>query len=150
MGWAIGETLGATLVLQALAMARLHRDPPANLLFQWDRGAQNAAGDFRAALDHAHLVPSMMSRWGKCHENATMESLWSLLKLELVYRPQFATHDQARAAIFDHIEAFYDRERLHSALNFLSTTASEFQNLNPISRFYCPFFETSPYLFECA
>ena len=127
VGWAMGETLGATLVLQALAMAVLHRDPPANLLFHSDRGVQYAAGDFRAALAHAHLVPSM-SRRGNCYDNATMESFWSTLKLELIYRRDFASHHQARLAIFDYIEAFYNRERLHSALNFLSPTAFELIN----------------------
>jgi transposase InsO family protein len=124
VGWAMSQSIDAALVLQALAMAILHRDPPAQLLFHSDRGVQYAAGDFRAALAQAHLVPSM-SRRGNCYDNATMESFWSTLKLELVYRRDFATHQQARAAIFDYIEAFYNRERLHSALNFLSPAAFE-------------------------
>jgi putative transposase len=127
VGWAMGETLGATLVLQALAMAVLHRDPPANLLFHSDRGVQYAAGDFRAALAQARLIPSM-SRRGNCYDHAAMESFWSNLKLELVYRRDFASQHQARVAIFDYIEAFYNRERLHSALNFLSPTAFELIN----------------------
>jgi transposase InsO family protein len=100
-------------------MALLHRRPPANLLFHSDRGVQYAAGDFRAALRQAALVPSM-SRRGNCDDNAVMESFWSTLKLELVYRRSFATHSQARSEIFDYIESFYNRQRLHSALNFLS------------------------------
>jgi transposase InsO family protein len=127
VGWAMSQSIDAALVLQALAMAILHRDPPAQLLFHSDRGVQYAAGDFRAALAQAHLVPSM-SRRGNCYDNATMESFWSTLKLELIYRRDFATHHQARAAIFDYIEAFYNRERLHSALNFLSPTAFELTN----------------------
>lgn len=123
----MAETLGATLVLQALAMAVLHRDPPANLLFHSDRGVPYAAGDFRAALAQAHLVPSM-SRRGNCYDHATRESFWSTLKLELVYRRDFATHPEARAAIFDYIEAFYNRERLHRTLDFLSPTAFELIN----------------------
>jgi transposase InsO family protein len=66
-----------------------------------------------------------MSRRGNCYDNAAMESFWSTLKLELVYRRDFVTHHQARVAIFDYIEAFYNRERLHSALNFLSPAAFE-------------------------
>jgi transposase InsO family protein len=127
VGWAMSESIDAALVLQALALAVLHRDPPARLLFHSDRGVPYAAGDCRAALAQAHLVPSM-SRRGNCYDNATMESFWSTLKLELIYRRDFASHHQARVAIFDYIEAFYNRERLHSALNFLSPTAFELIN----------------------
>ena len=68
-----------------------------------------------------------MSRRGNCYDNATRESFWSTLKLELVYRRNFVTHSQARAEIFDCLEAFYNRERLHSALNFQSPVAFEHQ-----------------------
>jgi transposase InsO family protein len=124
VGWAMSEAIDTALVLQALAMAIHHRQPPAKLLFHSDRGVQYAAGDFRAALAQAHLVPSM-SRRGNCYDNATMESFWSTLKLELVYRGDFATQFQARAALFDYIEAFYNRQRLHSALDFLSPAQFE-------------------------
>ena len=90
VGWAMGETIGSALVLKALGMALLHRAPPAGLLFHSDRGVQYAAGDFRRALAQAGLVPSM-SRRGNCYDNATMESFWSTLKLELVYRRLFDT-----------------------------------------------------------
>ena len=126
VGWAMSETMGAAIVLQALAMAILHRDPPAKLRFHSDRGVPYAAGDFLAALAQAHLIPSM-SRRGNCYDHATTENFWSTLKLELVYRRDFATHSQACAAIFDYLEAFYNRERLHSALNFLSPAAFEHQ-----------------------
>ena len=85
-----------------------------------------AAGDFRAALARAYLIPSM-SRRVNCYDNVTRESFWSTLKLELVCRRDFVTHAQARAAIFDYLEVFYNRERLHSALNFQSPAAFEHQ-----------------------
>ena len=69
-----------------------------------------------------------MSRKGNCYDNATMESFWSTLKLELVYRRDFATRPQARTEIFDYIEAFYNRQRSHSALNYLSPV--EFELIN--------------------
>ena len=69
-----------------------------------------------------------MSRRGNCYDNATIESFWSTLKLELVYRRVFLSHRQARTEIFDYIEAFYNRQRLHSALNFQSPAHFE---LNP-------------------
>lgn len=127
VGWAMSEAIDTALVLQALAMAVRHRQPPAKLLFHSDRGVQYAAGDFRAALAQARLVPSM-SRRGNCYDNATMESFWSTLKLELIYRRDFATQLQARAAIFDYIEVFYNRQRLHSSLDFLSPAQFELQH----------------------
>lgn len=70
-----------------------------------------------------------MSRRGNCYDNATMESFWSTLKHELIYRRRFATRDDAASAIFDYIESFYNRSRLHSALGFKSPLAYE-SNLN--------------------
>jgi transposase InsO family protein len=127
VGWAMSERLGTALVAAALSMALLHRQPPAKLLFHSDRGVQYASGDFRHALQAAKLVPSM-SRKGNCYDNATMESFWSTLKLELVYRTRFDSRTQARSEIFDFIECFYNPKRLHSALNFLSPVDFETKN----------------------
>jgi transposase InsO family protein len=127
VGWALSPRLDTDLVLQALAMALTHRHPPAGLLFHSDRDVQYASAAFRDALACAGLLPSM-SRRGNCYDNAAMESFWSTLKLELIYRRQFATHAQIRAAVFDYIEAFYNRQRAHSALGYLSPTAFETQN----------------------
>jgi len=125
--WAMGPTIDSALVLSALFMATLHRSPPPGLLFHSDRGGQYAAGNFRDALAAAGLVPSM-SRRGNCYDNASMESFWSTLKLELVYRGHFATHRQAQSEIFDFIEAFYNRQRRHSSLGGLSPADFELQN----------------------
>ena len=127
VGWAMSERIDTALVTAALSMALLHRQPPAKLLFHSDRGVQYASGDFRHALQAAMLVPSM-SRKGNCYDNATMESFWSTLKWELVYRSKFTNHHQARTAIFDYIECFYNPKRLHSALNFLSPVDFEAKN----------------------
>ena len=127
VGWAMSERIDTNLVLSALDMALTHRAPPANLLFHSDRGVQYASGDFRQALDQANLVASM-SRKGNCYDNATMESFWSTLKLELVYRVVFETRAQARAQIFDYIEVFYNRQRAHSALDYNSPVDFETQN----------------------
>jgi len=127
VGWAMTERLDTALVAAALSMALLHRQPPAKLLFHSDRGVQYASGDFRHALQAAKLVPSM-SRKGNCYDNATMESFWSTLKLELVYRTRFDSRTQARSQIFDFIECFYNPKRLHSALNFLSPVDFETKN----------------------
>ena len=127
VGWAMSERIDTNLVLSALDMALTHRAPPANLLFHSDRGVQYASGDFRQALAQANLVASM-SRKGNCYDNATMESFWSTLKLELVYRGEFEKRAQARAQIFDYIEVFYNRQRTHSALDYNSPV--DFEALN--------------------
>lgn len=127
VGWAMSPTIDSTLVLSALSMATLHRSPPSGLLFHSDRGVQYAAGNFRDALAAAGLVPSM-SRRGNCYDNASMESFWSTLKLELVYRTRFLTHQQARSQIFDFIEIFYNRQRRHTSLNGLSPADFELKN----------------------
>jgi transposase InsO family protein len=127
VGWAMGEHIDTALILKALFMALLHRQPPANLLFHSDRGVQYASADYRAALAKAGLLASM-SRKGNCYDNATMESFWSTLKLELVYRRDFQTRAQARSEIFDYIELFYNRQRSHSALNYFSPVDFELQN----------------------
>lgn len=108
-------------------MATLHRSAPPGLIFRTDRGVQYAAGNIRDALAAAGLVPSM-SRRGNCYENASMESFWSTLKLELVYRSRFATHHQPQSAIFDFIEAFYNRQRRHTSLGGLSSADFELKN----------------------
>ena len=127
VGWAMSEHIDTALVLKALGMALLHRNAPANLLFHSDRGVQYASGDYRAALAKAGLLASM-SRKGNCYDNAFIESFWSTLKLELVYRREFATRQQARSEIFDYIETFYNRQRTHSALGYLSPIDFELQN----------------------
>jgi len=127
VGWAMSQRIDTVLVLEALTMALLHRSPPANLLFHSDRGVQYASGDYRQALDQAGLIASM-SRRANCYDNATMESFWSTLKLELIYGRRFDSPAQARTQIFDYIESFYNRQRAHSSLNYLSPVDFELQN----------------------
>jgi putative transposase len=127
VGWAMSERIDTTLVLEALAMALLHRNPPSHLLCHSDRGVQYASAAYRQALGRAGLVASM-SRKGNCYDNATMESFWSTLKLELIYRCSFLNHAQARSQIFDYIETFYNRQRAHSALGYLSPVDFELLN----------------------
>jgi putative transposase len=127
VGWAMSPFIDTSLVLLALNMALARSRPPAQLLFHSDRGVQYASSDYRKALASAGLLASM-SRKANCYDNATMESFWSTLKLELVYRQTFANHLEARSAIFDYIETFYNRQRTHSALGYLSPVDFELQN----------------------
>lgn len=127
VGWAVSSHINTALVLAALEMARCHRQPPAGLIFHSDRGVQYASLEYRQALAAAAMVASM-SRKATCYDNAVMESFWSTLKLELIYRRQFADETQVRRAVFDYIEVFYNRQRLHSALGY--RTPADFEAAN--------------------
>ena len=89
-----------------------------------DRGTQFASAAYRQTLASHQLIASM-SRKGNCYDNAFIESFWSSLKYETVYRHRYATRAEARAAIFDYIEAFYNRTRLHSSLGYVSPITFE-------------------------
>lgn len=128
IGWAMGSTLETALPLAALHMAVRQRQPAAGLLHHSDRGVQYASGDYRACLTANRFVASM-SRKGNCYDNATMEAFWSTLKNELVHRRHFVTRAAATTAIFDYIESFYNRSRMHSALGYQSPLDYE-SNLN--------------------
>jgi putative transposase len=124
VGWAMSPRIDTALVLGAWKMAVCQRAPPARLLFHSDRGVQYASKDFRQALAAVGAVPSM-SRKANCYDNAVMEAFWSTLKLELVYRKSWDTHEQAQRGIFDYIETFYNRKRLHSALGYQTPVSFE-------------------------
>jgi len=127
IGWSMGSTLDTSLVLASWHMA-LHRSPVSGpLLFHSDRGCQYASAEFRHSLQQYGVVASM-SRKANCYDNAAMESFWSTLKLELIYRRQFATRAEAQTEIFAFIEGFYNRTRLHSSLNYLSPVDFETKN----------------------
>jgi transposase InsO family protein len=127
VGWAMDQNIDTQLILAAWNMAQTQRQPPPELVFHSDRGCQYASADYRHALAQSQALPSM-SRKACCYDNAAMESFWSTLKLELVYRRSFKTRAEARLAIFDFIEAFYNRQRLHSSLNYLCPVDFENQN----------------------
>ena len=130
VGWAMGESLDTNLPMNALQMALGRRRPKAGLLHHSDRGCQYASEAYREQLAAWNVTPSM-SRRGNCYDNAAMESFWSTLKEELVHRRSFVSRAEAAGAIFDYIETFYNRERLHSALGFISPVEFEKQiNLN--------------------
>jgi len=127
VGWAMGQNIDTELVLAAWGMAQTQRQPAPQLVFHSDRGSQYASDDFRQALASSQTQPSM-SRKGNCYDNAAMEAFWSTLKMELVYRQNFATRQQAQEAIFEYIEVFYNRQRRHSALGYATPAAFENQS----------------------
>ena len=126
VGWAMEDTLATSLPLAALDMALQHRQPKTGLVHHSDRGVQYASAAYRQRLAAAGVQPSM-SRKGNCYDNAARESFWSSLKRELVHRERFATRAEARAAVFEWIEIFYNRERLHSAFGYQSPVDFETQ-----------------------
>jgi putative transposase len=115
----MGPTLDTAGPLAALTMALRQRQPHPGLIHHSDRGVQYASADHRAALAPRGQVASI-SRKGNCYDNATMEAFWSSLKNELVHRRRFATRADARTAIFDYIEVFYNRTCRHSSLGYHS------------------------------
>ena len=127
---AMGERLETSLPMEALRMALRQQQPASGLLHHSDRGSQYASEAYREHLAAWQVTPSM-SRRGNCYDNAAMESFWSPLQEELVHRTHFESRAQAAGAIFDYIETFYNRERLHSALGFICPAEFEKQiNLN--------------------
>ena len=126
LGWAMGSILDAPMTIAALRMALSRRRPPPGLIVHSDRGAQFASGAYRQELA-VHGLLASMSRKGNCYDNAFIESFWSSLKYETVYHRKFATRAEARTALFDYIESFYNRTRLHSSLGYLSPISFESQ-----------------------
>ena len=123
VGWAMADHMDTSLVEDALKMALLQRQPEAGLLHHSDQGRQYTSAAYQGCLMTAHCQVSM-SRVGNCYDNAAMESFFGTLKTECVTEP-FATRAQARTAIFEFIEAWYNRQRIHSSLDYLSPTEFE-------------------------
>jgi transposase InsO family protein len=126
LGWAMGPILDAPMAIAALQMAIRRRRPPPGLLVHSDRGTQFTCAVYRQTLA-AHGLVASMSRKGNCYDNAFIESFWSSLKHEVVWPRRFDTRAEARTALFDYIESFYNRTRLHSSLGYMSPINFESQ-----------------------
>ncbi len=124
VGWATSDSLERKLCLDALRSALQTRRPAPGLIHHSDRGTQYASADYRRELASRGIVCSM-SRRGNCWDNAVAESFFSTLKTELVADRVYATHAQARLALFAYIEGFYNRKRLHSSIGFSSPAEFE-------------------------
>ena len=117
VGWAMGERADQALASAALQMAIERRRPAPGAIHHSDQGSQYTSGAYQAQLKAAGLQPSM-SRKGMPYDNAVMESFFSSLKQELTHHERFANLDEARHKLFDYIEVFYNRQRLHSSLGY--------------------------------
>ncbi len=119
VGWAMDRTLTRELVSKALLQAIGRRNPPKGLIHHSDRGCQYASLEYQWLLKKHGFLPSM-SRKGDCYDNACMESFFHTIKTELIHHQRYWTRLQARQSIFDYIEVFYNRVRLHSTLGYVS------------------------------
>ena len=128
VGWAMSESMPASLVVNALQMAIDLRSPPVGLIHHSDRGVQYAAHAFQGLLECNGIVCSMSGK-GNCYDNAVKESFFHTLKTELCDHVQYRTRVQARASVFEYIEVFYNRQRLHSTLGYCSPTEFEDQRI---------------------
>jgi putative transposase len=126
VGWAMSAQITRHLTLQALTMALGRRRPPQGLLHHSDRGSQYASTDYRRAL-RAHGIVCSMSRRGNCWDNAVAESFFATLKVELAHDATWATRAHAQQDVFDYLERFYNGQRRHSALGYLSPITFERQ-----------------------
>ena len=124
VGWAMSPTIDGALVTQALEMALAQRRARHGLIHHTDQGRQYATGTYQQILQAHGMIPSM-SRKGDCFDNACAESFFSTLKNELVHHTTFHTREEARTAIFEYIEVFYNRQRLHQTLGYV--TPAEFE-----------------------
>ena len=131
VGWAMADHMRAELVIDALRMAIKARTPGPGLVHHSDRGSQYASRKFRALLDEHEMLASM-SRKGDCWDNAVMESFYRTLKVERVHRERYEDRHQAKSAVFEFIETFYNTVRSHSTLGYSSPAEYEQRNRTSI------------------
>jgi putative transposase len=124
IGWAMAGVQDDQLVVRALRMALTSRRPTANLLHHSDRGSQYTSEQYQQVLASWHIQVSM-SRTGNCYDNAVMERFFATLKGECIRRQRLQTREQAQYIVFEYIECFYNRTRLHSSLQYVSPVQFE-------------------------
>ena len=129
VGWSMSWSLETKIVLDALDMAMRKVGPDAEIIFHSDRGSQYASEAYRKMLKNKDIKPSM-SRKGNCYDNAYVESWFSSLKKEWIYRRQYNTSVELRTLVFEYIETWYNKKRKHSALGNLSPEMYRKKNLS--------------------
>jgi len=124
VGWSMATRLESRLAQRALLNAIQARKPRAGLMVHTDQGAEYYAANYQSILKE-HGFISSMSRKGDCYDNAVMESFFHSLKVEELHHQQFDTRDEAQTAVFEYIEMFYNRQRLHSSIGYVSPVEFE-------------------------
>jgi transposase InsO family protein len=135
IGWAMSATPDKQVAVAALQMALARRQPAPGVIHHTDQGALYTSGAYQQVLTQQGLVASM-SRKGNCYDNAVLESFFSTLKNELVHDRDYHTREEARAEVFEFIEVFYNRQRLHQTLGYVSPVQFETHNAVPLRE--CP------------
>ena len=130
IGWSMNKRVDQVLTQDALRMALNQREPRQGLIHHSDQGAEYTNHAYQNLVKEHNMVVSM-SRRGECHDNAVAESFFKSIKVELVKQEKFKTPEEARSAIFEYIEIFYNRKRLHSTLGYLSPT--EYERINHVN-----------------
>ncbi len=129
VGWGMDRHPTSSLAQSAVRMALKRRRPVQKLIHHSDQGVQYASSDFQDLLQ-AHTISPSMSAVGNCFDNAPMESFFGTLKTELVHRSHYPTRAAARRSIFEYVEVFYNRQRRHTALDYLSPENYEIRYLS--------------------
>lgn len=119
VGWSLQARMTSKLVEDAILMAIWKRKPKHGLVFHSDRGSQYASSSFQNILKMYHIISSM-SRKGNCWDNAVAESFFKTIKTELTFHCNYATREEARQSVFEYIEVFYNRKRLHSSIGYMA------------------------------
>lgn len=129
IGWSMSWTLETSVILKAMDMAMKRVGPNAEIIFHSDRGSQYASEAYRNFLKNKNVKPSM-SRRGNCYDNAYVESWFSSLKKEWIYRSRYSTAQELRTLVFEYIETWYNKKRKHSSLGYLSPEMYRKKNLS--------------------
>lgn len=124
VGWHVDRTLGSSLVMTAFTEAIMQRGENPGLIFHSDRGVQYASYEIRNFIKGHDMIQSM-SRKGNCYDNAVMESFFHTLKSELISFENFKTREEAKMKVFEYIEIFYNRQRIHSSIGYYSPVEYE-------------------------
>jgi putative transposase len=124
IGWHIDQRITSSLVTTAIKKAIVKRGVNPGIIFHSDQGSQYASEAVRKLLEKNHMIQSM-SRKGNCYDNAVMESFFHTLKTELVYFEKFETREEAKMKIFDYIEIYYNRQRIHSSIDYFAPVEYE-------------------------
>jgi transposase InsO family protein len=127
IGWSMSERMTSKLVIDALQMALWNRKMPKGVIVHSDRGSQYCSKDYQSLLADQRLICSMSKR-GDCYDNAAMESWNHSLKVEAIHGEKFKSREDAKKHVFDYIEVYYNQNRLHSTLGYLSP--KHFEELN--------------------
>ncbi len=127
VGFAVADHMRTDLVIDALRMAIIHRDPPPGVIFHSDRGAQYTSTEFRDFCRDNGVRPSV-GRTGICYDNAVAESFFATLKKELIHTRPWPTIDKLQTAVFEYIESYYNRRRRHSTIGYDTPIEYEYKH----------------------